>query len=134
MKNDAAIFSRSRTIVFDRPVARSEIERLLKKCLGNIGRQLSFNKVILGHIKMIAYLSGKEDFIFLSLTSTDRIDSKFSPSFQNSLNEEEIKKADLDINVVLFGHSLRKVKLTVNSSLQKLKTCLEEDGTPGNCD
>lgn len=119
MNDNATIFSQSRTIVFDKPVARNQIEGLLKKCAGDIGGQLSYDKVILGHIKMLAYLSSKEDFVFLSLTAVDRIDVQFSPRWNAS--ETEVDKVELDINVLLFGHSLEKVKSAVDSSLRELK-------------
>ena len=117
--DQATVFSRSRVVAFAQPVARDKIAEDLKNFLGNIGERLAVDKIILGHIKMAACFSDAEDFIFFSMTNTERIDVKFSPRWHSFAGD--IEKAALDINVLIFGPSPQKVSLAVDSAWRRFR-------------
>lgn len=116
--SDATVFSRSRQFVFEKPVTRTEVEGLLKKMLHAIGEQLSYNAVILGHIKVLARLSTGDDYLFLSLTRLDRVDVKASSSWSR-LECEVIDNIELAINVLVVGYSSGTVGKAVDAALTR---------------
>lgn len=115
--SDATVFSRSRQFVFEKPVTRTEVEGLLKKMLHAIGEQLSYNTVILGHIKVLARSSTGDDYLFLSLTRLDRVDVKASPDWSR-LECDVIDNIELAINVLVFGYSSSTVEKVVDAALK----------------
>lgn len=119
--SNATVFSQSRCIIFEEPVTRIEVEGLLKKFMSAVGTPLSYNGVILGHIKVLARITTKTDFLFLSLTRLDHVDSKASPEW-SSMDCSKIYNMELDINVLVFGHSISMVEKVVDTSLQEFRT------------
>lgn len=119
--SDATVFSQSRSIVFEKPVTRIEVEGLLKNFMSVVGTPLSYNGVILGHIKVLARLTTKEDFLFFSLTRLNHVDVKASPEWSPT-DCSTICNMELDINVLVFGHSINMVEKVVDTSLQELQT------------
>lgn len=114
--SDATVFSRSRQLVFEKSVTRTEVEGLLKKMLHSIGEQLSYNAVILGHIKVLARLSTGDDYLFLSLTRLDRVDVTASSDWLR-LECDVIDNIELAINVLVFGYSSSTVGKVVDAAL-----------------
>jgi len=119
--NNATVFSRLQPIVFKEALTRLEVEEVLKKFMSAVGSPLSYKGVILGHIKVSARLEGKNDFLFLSLTRLDKVDVKASPQWCPT-DGAAIRNMELDINVLVFGHSIEMVEKIVCTSLQELQT------------
>lgn len=115
--SDATVFSRSQQLVFEMPVTRIDAENLLQKMLYAIGEQLSYNKIILGHIKVLARVSTEDDYLFLSITRLDCVDVKPSPNWLRA-STSTINGMELDINVLVFGYSLSTVEKVVNAALR----------------
>lgn len=116
--NNATVFSQLRLITFAESRTRIEVEELLKKFMSAVGTPLSYNGVILGHIKVLARITTKKDFLFLSLTRLDHVDSKASPEW-SSTDCYKIDNMELDINVLVFGHNISMVEKVVDTSLQE---------------
>ena len=116
---EATVFSQSRRIVFHTPVARTAVEDLLKACIANIGGQLAFDNVILGHIKLVGRLSGEGGVLFLSQTTLDRVDVQALSEWLHA-DSPDISGMEIVVNVMVFGPSLETVTNAVNSSLQEL--------------
>lgn len=112
---DATIFSKAHHILFEKPVTKPIIEKLVKRLILDIGRPLSYNGVIVGHIKLLAKIS-EDEFLFLSLTKLDRVDVKASSLWESDLSVE-YNTINLDINVLVFGHSKKVIEEVVNGSL-----------------
>lgn len=114
--SEATVFSQSRQLVFEKPVTRADIEKLLMKMMEDIGEPVSYNKVILGHIKVLARFTNEDDYLFLSLTRLNQVDSKVSPgTFSDSID-----RVNLNINVLVFGYSMETVEKVVTAALQKV--------------
>ncbi|WP_425058059.1 hypothetical protein SCACP_27040 [Sporomusa carbonis] len=116
--NDATIFSKYYQVVFNEPATKTEIEAILKKILDLIGRPLSRNGIILGHIKLLAKLNSEEEFLFLSLTRLDRIDVKASAQW-SCADTRGIDSIRLNVNVLVFGHSMSDIVEVVNKASQE---------------
>ncbi|WP_371361914.1 hypothetical protein SRRS_32080 [Sporomusa rhizae] len=112
---DATIFSKKYSISFNKSATKQIIENLVKQLIQNIGRPLSHNGIIVGHIKILAKFS-EEEFLFLSLTKLDRVDVKPSFQWENELSGE-CNTIELDINVLVFGHSKKVIDEVVDGSL-----------------
>ena len=124
---DATIFSKAHSISFDKPVTKLNVEKLVKQLIQDIGRPLAHNGIIVGHIKILAKVPN-EEFLFLSLTRLDRLDVKSSSQWQTGLSSE-FDSVNLDINVLVFGHSKKAVEKIVNDSL----AILHRDSSCDNC-
>jgi len=116
---DATVFSKSYHISFEKPVDKSNIEKLVIQLIQDIGRPLAHNGIIVGHIKVLAKVSD-EDFQFLSLTRLDRVDVKSSSQWQTELSGE-FNSINLDINVLVFGYKREVIEEIVNGSLVVLR-------------
>lgn len=112
---DATVFSKTHHVIFEKTVTKPTIEKLVKRLIQDIGRPLSYNGIIVGHIKILAKFS-EEEFQFLSLTKLDRVDVKSSSQWETECSGE-FNSIDLDINVLVFGHSKRVIEEVVNGSL-----------------
>lgn len=112
---DATIFSKKYNISFNNSATKQIIEKLVRQLIQDIGRPLSHNGVIVGHIKILAKIA-EEEFLFLSLTKLDRVDVKPSSQWENELFGE-FNTIELDINVLVFGHSKKVIDEVVNDSL-----------------
>lgn len=113
--DDAVVFSKKYNLAFARPVARPVVEKLANCLIQDIGRPLSHKGVILGHIKVLAKLT-EEEFLFLSLTRLDRVDSKTSSRWSAGVDDAR-NGIDLDINVLVFGHDGMTIEKVVEDSL-----------------
>jgi hypothetical protein len=120
--SEATVFSKERRVVFDKPVTRAGVELLLKEFLVGLGNPLAYGKAILGHIKVMARIPDQEDFLFLSLTTVNRVDAKPSPDWCRE-DPPNICSLELKVNVLVFGYSLATVEKLVEASLQKLSSC-----------
>ncbi|QDR81636.1 hypothetical protein [Sporomusa termitida] len=121
MNSEATVFSRNQRIIFAEPLTTPAAESLLQEFIGAIGRALSRNEVILGHIKVLAKLSDSvpEQFLFLShtrLTQVDITPSKYWP------NDEEagVSNMELCVNVLVFGYTMNQVEQVVAEALHEL--------------
>lgn len=115
--SDASVFSQSRQVVFAKPVTREDLKRLLNTFLLTVGEPLSYNGIILGHIKVMAKLPAGEHYLFLSLTRLDRVDTKTSPAFMPT-DDANVDSIDLTVNVMVFGFSRSAIETVVNAALQ----------------
>ncbi len=116
--SDATVFSQSRQIAFSTPAAMVDLERLLKEFLLGVGEALSYNGIILGHIKVMAKIPAGGELLFLSLTRLDQVDSKASPAW-NRAEDAGVDSLELTINVLVFGYSRKTVETVVNTALQR---------------
>ena len=116
---EPTVFSQTRSIKFDSPVARNVVEEHLKTSLANIGTQLAFENVIIGHIKLVCRLPEEGGVLFMSLTMLDQVDVQALPGWQHA-DGFGIINMEIVINVLIFGHSLDGVKKTVDSSFELL--------------
>ncbi|EGO62998.1 hypothetical protein [Acetonema longum] len=114
---DATVFSRSRQVVFDKPIAKAELEELLQQIMNRMGEPLAYNGVILGHIKALARLPEENQYLFLSVTRLDQVDRKVSPEW--SRRQGPIDRMELAVNALVFGHSSSEVEKIVEESLKK---------------
>ena len=117
--NEPTIFSHKRCATFEIPLSRAEAEERLKEFVKAIARPLLYDTVVLGHIKVVARIPGETDFLFLSLTSSDRVDIKTSPSWL-SADARFISGMEIKINVLVFGYSMTTVTEVVEKSLKDL--------------
>ena len=117
--SDATVFCQVQRIKFDKPVAKFEAEQLLEKFMVTIGEPLSYNKIILGHIKMLARASNENIFLFLSLTRLDHADVKPSPGWANK-NFTTVDGFELTVNVLVFGYSKAKVTEIVAAASEQI--------------
>jgi hypothetical protein len=119
--NDATVFSQVQRINFNKLIARSEAEQVLQNFLIAIGEPLSYNGVILGHIKMLAKATSENDFLFLSLTHLDQVDVKPSPSWAGGSGASElISLIELTINVLVFNYGRATVAKIVTAATEQL--------------
>lgn len=118
--NNATVYSQLQPIIFAEALTKAEVEELLKKFMSAVGSPLSYNGVILGHIKVSARLATRNDFLFLSLTRLDKVDVKASLQWSNT-DGGKIDHLELDINVLVFGYSISIVETTVDIALQELR-------------
>jgi len=116
---DATVFSQSRRIVFQTPVARNSVEALLKACIANVGKQLSFDSVIPGQIKLAASLPREGGVLFLSQTTLDRVDVQTLPGWHDA-DCPGISEMEIVVNVMVFGLGQETVANAVATSLQGL--------------
>ncbi len=116
--SDATVFSQSRKIAFVKPATMVDLEKLLKEFLLGVGEALSYNGIILGHIKMMAKVPAGGEFLFLSLTRLDQVDIKASSAWGQA-EDAGVDSLELTINVLLFGYSKNTVETVVNTALQK---------------
>ena len=117
--SEATIFSQVQRIAFDSPVTKAEAGALLKKFLITIGEPLAYNKIILGHIKMLAKATDENDFLFLSLTRLDQIDVKSSPIWAND-KFTAVDELELTINVLVFGYNKATVTKAVAAASREI--------------
>ena len=120
MNSEATVFSRNQRLVFMEPLTPPAAESLLREFIAAIGRALSRNEVILGHIKVLAKLTGStpEQFLFLShtrLTQVDVTPSKYWPD-----GDAGVRNLDLCVNVLVFGYTMGEVEKVVMAALQAL--------------
>ncbi|MDF2874740.1 MAG: hypothetical protein K0R22_1423 [Sporomusa sp.] len=125
MNSDATVFSRSHRIVFEEPLTALEAEGLLREFIASIGRALSRNEVILGHIKVLAKLSESEpeQFLFLSHTRLTQVDVTPSKCWPND-DEISLSRLELCVNVLVFGYTISEVENVVAEALQELGGCV----------
>lgn len=121
MDSEATVFSRNQRIILAEPLTALAAESLLREFIGAIGRALSRNEVILGHIKVLAKLSDSapEQFLFLShtrLTQVDVTPSKHWPERE----EADVSHLELCVNVLVFGYTLSEVEKVVAAALAEL--------------
>lgn len=117
--SEATVFSQVQRITFDSPVTKAQAEELLKKFLVTIGEPLAYNKIILGHIKMLAKATSENDFLFLSLTRLDQVDVKPSPIWAND-NFTTVEGLELTINVLVFGYNKALVTKAVTAASREI--------------
>lgn len=115
--SDATVYSRCRQVIFDKPLARAELEGLLQQFMNGLGEPLAYNGVILGHIKALARLPEANQYLFLSLTRLDQVDRRASPEWDS--RQSPIGRMELAVNALVFGHSSAAVEKVVEESLQK---------------
>ncbi|HWR45737.1 hypothetical protein [Sporomusa sp.] len=125
MNSDATVFSQNHRIVFEKSLTTLEVEGLLQDFIASIGRALSRNEVILGHIKVLAKLSesAPEQFLFLSHTSLTRVDITPSKCWPNG-EEVSLNSLELCVNVLVFGYTMSEVVKVVTEALDDLGGCV----------
>jgi hypothetical protein len=116
---DAVVFSKTYHLEFEKAVTKPILERLTTELIQDIGRPLSHNGIIVGHIKVLAKLSD-EEFLFISLTRLDQVDQKMSAHWPDGL-ADEYSRIKLDINVLIFGHRKKVIEDVVEGSLAVLR-------------
>lgn len=116
---DATVFSKNYPIAFDREITKPAVERVISRLVMDIGSPLSHNGIIVGHIKVLAKLSADE-FIFVSLTRLDRVDVRFSAKWPVAA-ELGFTRFDLDVNVLIFGHTEAAIAQVVDAALATLR-------------
>ncbi|SMC32041.1 hypothetical protein [Sporomusa malonica] len=124
MNSEATVYSQSRYIIFRNNITTLEAERLLRELVMSIGRELAYNEVILGHIKVLAKLLQPvaEHFLFLSLTRLDQIDVVPSECWPKE-GDVIIDRLKVYVNVLVFGHTMSKVEEVVNNALKSSGGC-----------
>lgn len=115
----AVVFSKVYRIGFAEFLAKQQAENLLKDFLNSVGEPLTYNQIILGHIKMVARVPENQEFLFLSMTQLDQLDVKQSAGWSYE-GFTKVRNMELDINVLIFGYSRIKVEMVVQNSLRKL--------------
>ncbi|BBB91815.1 MAG TPA: hypothetical protein PKA28_08385 [Methylomusa anaerophila] len=123
MSSDATVFSQIYHRVFEKSYTIRETEGLLRDFVGSIGKALSHNEIILGHIKILAKLPepAAEYFITLSLTRLDQIDVTPSEHWRNG-GGVILDSLELYVNVLIFGHTISAVEKVVTETLKDLGT------------
>ncbi|SMC46772.1 hypothetical protein [Sporomusa malonica] len=116
---DAVVFSKTHHIDFEKAVTKPILERLARQLIQDIGRPLSHNGIIVGHIKVLVKLSD-EEFLFVSITRLDQVDFKMSSHWTTGL-DNKYSSIKLDINVLIFGHSEEAIEKVVDGSLANLR-------------
>ncbi|MDT8902576.1 hypothetical protein [Anaeroselena agilis] len=116
--SDAVVFSKTRQVVFAEPLTRRGLEGALIGFLIALGEPLSYEGIILGHIKLLARLPASEAFLFLSLTRLDQVDIKGSPDWEQ-IDDGGVGSIDLAINILIFGYSRSTVEKAVDDAVQK---------------
>jgi hypothetical protein len=121
VKSEATVFSQSRHIIFKEEIDILEAEQLMRELITSIGKELSYNEVILGHIKILAKLLQPvaEHFLFLSLTRLDQVDIVPSECWPKE-GDISLDRLELYVNVLVFGHTMCKVEKVVNDALKGL--------------
>ncbi|XEQ92016.1 hypothetical protein SCACP_08310 [Sporomusa carbonis] len=121
VSRDATVFSQTRRIVFEKSLTTPEVERRLRDFIRSVGKALSHNEIILGHIKVLAKLPepAAEHFLVLSLTRLDRVDVTPSDCWRNR-DGVILDSLELYVNVLVFEHTLSAVKKVVNDALKDL--------------
>jgi hypothetical protein len=114
--SDATVFSETRRVVFAEPVTGAGLAEALHRFMVALGEPLSYKGVILGHIKVMAVIPASGDFLFLSMTRLDRVDTKASPTYPQG-NHSGIDSVDLTINILLFGCSRGTVERGIDTAL-----------------
>lgn len=125
MNSEATVFSQSRCILFKQTITTLEAEQLLREFITSLGRDLAYNGVILGHIKVLARLwqPAAEPFFFLSLTRLDWVD--ITPSeFWAKQGCVSLDHLELDVNVLVFGYTMSQVEKVINNALRDLGNVL----------
>ncbi len=117
--DDAVVFSKKYCLEFPGSADKAAIEQLAVKLIQAIGQPLAHNGIIVGHIKVLAKWPD-EVFIFLSLTRLAQVDVKRSAQWTDRLAAGE-NSLQLDINVLLFGHTYAEIETVVLSSLAQLR-------------
>lgn len=117
--SEATVFSQVRSLSFAAPLTRIRTEQLLEKFSAALGQPLSSRGIVPGHIKVLAELPASEEFLFLSVTRTDRVDVKRSADWSNAPTSE-IAGLRLNINVLVFGFSLGTVEQVVDTAYGEL--------------
>lgn len=119
--SDVTVFSQNYRIVFKKSLTIREEEDLLQNFVASVGKALAYNEIILGHIKVLAKLPepAAEHFLVLSLTRLDRVDVTSSGSRCNA-GMVIPGSLELSVNVLVFGHTLSKVKKVVNEAIGNL--------------
>ena len=119
--NEATIFSRHYCEFFEKSLTTMQMESLLREFMMSIGRTMSRYGTILGHIKLLAKLSelAVEHYLFLSLTTLDDVNVIPSKCWSNTKGIS-IDSVELDVNVLVFGHSMQDVEQQVAGALKKL--------------
>jgi hypothetical protein len=117
--DDAVVFSKKYCLDFPGSVDKPAVAELAGKLIQDIGRPLAHNGIIVGHIKVLAKWPD-EEFIFLSLTRLAQVDVKKSAQWTDTLAAGE-NSLQLDINVLLFGHTYTEIETVVLSSLAQLR-------------
>lgn len=116
---DASIFSKTHHIIFEQPVSKLLVEQLASRLIQDIGRPLSYNGIIVGHIKILVKLS-EEEFLFLSLTKLEQVDIKPSSQWKSEV-ATEFNSVNLDINVLVFGYSKKVIEEIVTDALASFR-------------
>ena len=114
---DATSFSKFYPIILKRAVTKKNLGEMLKRLIQSIGKPLAHNGVIIGHIKILAEISD-EEFLFLSLTSLERVNIAASSDW--TYEGDELIGLDIKISVLLFGHSKSVVVEVVKVSIAAL--------------
>lgn len=121
MNSEATIFSRHYCVFFEKSLTTVQMEILLREFMMSIGRTMSRYGTILGHIKLLAKLSelAVEHYLFLSLTTLDNVNVIPSKCWSNA-SGVSLDCVELDVNVLVFGHTMNEVEVQVDSALKKL--------------
>lgn len=121
MTGDATVFSQVQRIELESCFTAVECEQRLRHFIELLGKALSHNGIILGHIKVLAKLPAFDDehFLVLSLTRLDSVDITQSKRWRESGNVS-LLSLELHINVLVFGYTLQQVEAAVHSNLLTL--------------
>jgi hypothetical protein len=118
----ATVFSCRQEIVFATPLAEAAAETRLRRFLAEIGGQLAFGGIILGHIKLAAKIPGGDNFLFLSMTRADEVDARHSA--KGGLDGGLLAGVELTLNALVVGRGRQEIGEIVSIAMGKL--CQEE--------
>ncbi len=121
--SEATVYSKIHTVDIEVSLTIEELEERLKNFLGSIGQTLSYKGKIMGHIKVLAKPLHEDSFVALSVTRLDVVDMKRSAVWGNA-QCPKFTVLELNINVLIFGHSKSEVATVVDRSLSKLQAGL----------
>ncbi|HWR37943.1 MAG TPA: hypothetical protein VN611_00465 [Patescibacteria group bacterium] len=126
MGADATVVSLSEIVGWQQPLAPQQLEQRLTRFLDRLGGTLQYKGIIPGHIKMVAACDGDpERFLFLSMTTIDRVDRKPSAAW-SAESASALASVRLDINVLVFGHE--KSFVTERVSMGIRQDVLQKEG------
>ncbi|MGL5512918.1 MAG: hypothetical protein ACRDBM_06720 [Sporomusa sp.] len=121
MTGEATVFSQVRRIELESFSTAVECEQRLRHFVELLGKALSHNGIILGHIKVLAKLPAFDDehFLVLSLTRLDSVDITLSEHWREG-DGVNLRSLELHINVLVFGYTLHQVEAAIHSGLLTL--------------
>ncbi|HWR40892.1 MAG TPA: hypothetical protein VN611_15480 [Patescibacteria group bacterium] len=119
MENKATVFSEIYHIGRKNDLKNSECEDRLRDFIGSVGKALSQNNTILGHIKVLARIpepAADAPFMALSVTKPDHVD--VTPA---AFGLDAKQGLELYVNVIVFGYTAQEVEAVVSAALMRTR-------------